>query len=262
VNNYETLSVTKEAQTIVVQLNRQKSKNSLNMKMKEELDSVLDEIEQDDEARVVILTGGKNLFCAGSDIKERASIKMNQYDFYFSQRKTEELFCRLEDFQKPVIAAIGGVAVGGGLEMALACDLRIASEKAMFGLPEVKIGIMPAGGGTQRLPRLIGITKAKELLYTGQMFNAQSAFQMGILNDVVQSDHLLDAAKKLAEKIIENPPLSVKLIKRAINVGVQLDLKSALEYEVSYAAMLYASKDREEGFNAFIEKRKPDYKGY
>jgi enoyl-CoA hydratase len=175
--------------------------------------------------------------------------------------KSHDFYCKIEDFEKPVIAAISGVAVGGGCELAMVCDLRIASETARFGLPEVKIGVMPAAGGTQRLPRLIGVTRAKELLYTGEFIDAEEARRIGLVNKVVPVDQLMTEAKALAKKIAEKPPLSVKYLKRAVNVGIQLDLSSALDYEAQIAAMLTCSEDRKEGFRAFVEKRKPVFKG-
>jgi enoyl-CoA hydratase len=180
---------------------------------------------------------------------------------FFNQRKTHAFFCKIEDFEKPVIAAVSGVAVGGGCELSLVCDLRIASETARFGVPEVKIGVIPAAGGTQRLPRIIGITRAKELLYTGDFIDAQEAYRLNLVNKVVPVDKLMDAAKELARKLMNNPPLSIKFAKRAVNAGMQLDLASALEYEAFCAAIVVASEDRMEGFKAFVEKRKPVYKG-
>lgn len=141
---------------------------------------MFDAMEKDEEVKVVILTGGKKAFSAGADIKERSTVQMSQPQMYFMQRKTHEFFCKVENFEKPVIGAISGVAVGGGCELALVCDLRIASETARFGVPEVKIGVIPAAGGTQRLRRIIGVTKAKELLFTGDFIDAQEAYRVGV----------------------------------------------------------------------------------
>ncbi|MCD6580374.1 MAG: enoyl-CoA hydratase/isomerase family protein [Desulfuromusa sp.] len=261
--NYETLIYEKEKENAigVVTLNRPGSLNALSFKMKEELSAVFDEMEKDEEVRTVILTGGKKTFCAGADIKERASKQTSQPEVYFNQMKTHRLFCKIEDFEKPVIAAVSGVAVGGGCELALVCDLRIASETARFGVPEVRLGMIPAAGGTQRLPRLIGPTKAKELLYTGDFIDAVEAYRVGLANKVVSVDRLMDEAKVFARKLVEKPPLSVKFAKRAVNVGMQLDLTSALDYEAHCAALLVVSEDYLEGFKAFVEKRKPVFKG-
>lgn len=260
--NFETLIFTKEDGIALVTMDRPDSKNALSFKMKDELSSAFDIIERDDDLKVVILTGGTQAFCAGADIKERASAPpMSQTQFIFNQRKTHQLFCKIEDFEKPVIAAISGVAVGGGCELSLACDLRIASETARFGLPEVKVGALPSAGGTQRLPRLIGITKAKELLYTGDFLGAQEAYRLNLVNKVVPVETLMEETKAIARKLMNNPPLPIKYAKVAVNRGMQSDLASGLEFETYCAAMVNFSEDRIEGFKAFAEKRKPVYKG-
>jgi enoyl-CoA hydratase len=259
--SYETLIYEKEEGIGIVTMNRPDRLNALSFKLKEELAAVFDAMERDEAVKVVILTGGKKAFSAGADIKERSTVQMSQPQYYFNQRKTHEFFCKIENFEKPVIAAVGGVAVGGGCELALVCDLRIASETARFGVPEVKIGVIPAAGGTQRLPRIIGMTKAKELLLTGDFIDAQEAYRVGLVNKVVPVDQLMEEAKALAQKLMNNPPLSVKFAKRAVNVGMQLDMASALDYEAYCSAIVASSEDRIEGFKAFVEKRKPVFKG-
>jgi len=259
--SYETLLYEKENGVAVVTLNRPERMNALSYQLREELGTVFDEIEQDEEVKVVILTGGTKAFSAGADIKERANKKMTQPQTYFNYQKTHQFYCRIENFEKPVIAAVSGVAVGGGCELSLVCDLRIASETALFGVPEVKIGVIPAAGGTQRLPRIIGITKAKEMLYTGDFIDAQEAYRLGLVNKVVPVDDLLKEARLIAAKLVANPPLSVKFAKRAVNTGMQVDLSSGLDYEAHCAALLAVSEDRAEGFNAFVQKRKPVFKG-
>jgi len=259
--SYETLIYEKEEGIAIVTMNRPDRLNALSFKLKEDLSHVFDVMEKDEEVKVVILTGGPKAFSAGADIKERATAQTSQARYVFNQRKTHEFFCKIENFEKPVIAAVSGVAVGGGCELSLVCDLRLASETARFGVPEVKIGVIPAAGGTQRLPRIIGITKAKELLYTGEFIDAQEAYRLGLVNKVVPVEKLMDEAKEFAHKLMNNPPLSIKYAKMAVNVGMQLDLASALEYEAFCAAIVVASEDRMEGFKAFVEKRKPVYKG-
>jgi len=229
--DYETLLYVKEEGIAIVTMNRPDRLNALSFKLKKELGDVFDEMEQDEDVKVVILTGGPKAFSAGADIKERAAAQMSQPESFFERRKSHAFFCKIEDFQKPVIAAISGVAVGGGCELTLVCDLRIASETARFGVPEVKIGVIPAAGGTQRLPRIIGITRAKELLYTGDFIDAQEAYRLGLVNRVVPVEKLMDAAREMARKLMNNPPLSIRFTKRAVNVGIQLDMASALEYE-------------------------------
>ncbi|MBW1785052.1 MAG: enoyl-CoA hydratase/isomerase family protein [Deltaproteobacteria bacterium] len=259
--SYETLIFEKKEGVGIVTLNRPKRLNALSFQLKDELSAVFDEIGQDDEIKVVILTGGDKAFSAGADIKERSTMERTQTEAYFDQLKSHEFYKKLENFEKPIIAAISGVAVGGGCELSLVCDLRIASETAQFGLPEVKIGVIPGAGGTQRLPRLIGITRAKELLYTGEFIDADEAYRIGLVNKVVPLDQFMKEAMSLALKLVQKPPLPVKYLKRAVNVGMQLDLSSALDYEAQVFAMLACSEDRKEGFMAFVEKRKPVFKG-
>lgn len=259
--SYKELRYEKEGRIGIITLNRPKRLNALSFQLNNEISAVFDEIENDDDVQVVIFTGGDKVFSAGADIKERSSVDITQSQAYFGQLKTHDFCCKIENFEKPVIAAISGVAVGGGCELAMVCDLRIASETARFGLSEVNIGVMPTAGGTQRLPRLIGITKAKELLYTGEFIDAQEAYRIGLVNKVVPVDQLMIETRDLAKKIAAKPPLSVKYLKRAVNIGMQLDLSSALDYESQIAAMLSCSEDRKEGFQAFVEKRKPVFKG-
>jgi enoyl-CoA hydratase len=258
---YETVICTREEGVGVVTLNRPEQMNALNSKLKEDLALAFGAMERDLEVKVVVLTGSGKAFCSGADIKERSAMHMNQFEFYLYQRKTHALFSRIEDFEKPVIAAVNGIALGGGCELALASDMRIASETSRFGLPEAKVGIIPAGGGTQRLPRLIGAGRAKELLFTGDFIDAHEALRVGLVNRVVQGDGLMKEAVGLARKMAKNSPLSLKFAKRAVNVGMQLDLASALDYEAHCASLLYGSGDREEGFRAFMEKREPHFKG-
>jgi enoyl-CoA hydratase len=258
---YGTIICAKEDAIGVVTLNRPESLNALSTQLKEELSVAFDEMAQDAEVKGVLVTGAGNAFCAGADIKERSKMQVTSPEFYFSQKKTTALFEKIAEFPKPVVAAVNGAAVGGGCELCLACDLRVASEKAKFGLPEVKIGVIPAGGGTQRLPRLIGVARAKELLLTGDLIDAQEAYRLGLVNRVVPADRLMEDARGLVGRIANNPPLSVRFIKRAVNVGMQLDIHSAVDYETQCAAVLIETEDRIEGFKAFVEKRKPRFRG-
>lgn len=218
-------------------------------------------IEADHEIRAVILTGAGKAFCAGADVKERAGETLSASALYFQQKKTQRLFREIEEFARPVIAAINGVALGGGCELALLCDLRLASETARFGLPEVKLGMIPLGGGTQRLARLIGEAKTKELIFISEVVEAAQALQLGLINRVVPDDQLLAQAQALAGQIAAQPPLAVQFAKRAINTGLQTNIDSALEFELYCGAILNDTEDRREGMQAFVEKRRPHFTG-
>jgi enoyl-CoA hydratase len=188
---------------------------------------------------------------AGADITEVANIKTPDDAYNFR---------KLEDFDKPIIAAVSGVALGGGCELALACDLRIAAENAVFGLPEIKLGVLPGAGGTQRLPRLVGAANAKEFLYTGDFINATEAYRIGLVNKIIPVETLRDESKAMAKKIANRPGIALKMIKIAVNGGLSMDLKSAMAYEARCFEILFATVDRKEGMTAFIEKRKPSLK--
>jgi len=254
---YETIIYEKEGGIRIVTLNRPDRLNAINYQLAFELDKVLQEVEEDEEARTVILTGAGRGFCAGADIKEMAD--SNARRLPVGMRYT--FFNKLEDLGKPVIAAINGPCNGGGLEIALCCDFRIASEAANFGLGEVKLGVIPAGGGTARLPRLIGPARAKEFLYFGNRIDAQQAHQIGLVNRVVSPEQLMVEAKNWAAELAERPPLSLKMLKYCVNLGMQMDLLSAIDYETKCAGLLRNTEDHAEGVKAFVEKRKPVFKG-
>jgi enoyl-CoA hydratase len=231
--------------------------NAINAQLASDLSNLLDEIADDSSIRIVVVTGAGKGFCAGADITELLDPNAKQ----ISEKLRYETFTKLENLKLPVIAAINGSCNGGGLEMALCCDFRIASENSNYGLGEVKIGVMPAAGGTARLPRLIGVTKAKEILYFGNRINASEAFQIGLVNKVVSPDALLEETSKWANELAERAPLSLQMIKLCVNNGMQMDLTAALQYEARCAEPLGSSKDFMEGVSSFIEKRKPDFKG-
>jgi enoyl-CoA hydratase/carnithine racemase len=254
---YETLIYEKEGGIGIITLNRPERLNAINFQLAFELDRLLDEILEDTEARTVIITGAGRGFCAGADIKEMADPQAKRLPV--GRRYT--FFNKIEDLDRPVVAAINGPANGGGLELALACDFRIASEAANFGLGEVKLGVMPAGGGTARLPRLIGVSRAKEFLYFGNRIDAEEAHRIGLVNRVVPAEKLTDEAKAWAAELAERPPLSLKMLKYCVNLGMQMDILGAIDYEAKCAAILTASEDSVEGVRAFVEKRKPVFKG-
>ncbi len=247
----------------VVTLNRPERMNTLGGSMKPDLGrAFLDYARADGRVRAVLVTGsGERAFCAGADIKERAGNQAIGTDYFVAQKATHDLFRDIEEFEKPVIAAINGVALGGGLELALCADIRLAAAGARFGLPEIKLGVIPAAGGTQRLPRLIGEARAKALILTADIVDAETALRYGIVSRVLPDAELMPAALALAQRIAEHPPLAVRFAKRAINRGMQTDLDSGLEYERYAAAMIIDSDDRKEGMRAFVEKRKPVFTG-
>ncbi|MBY4898471.1 enoyl-CoA hydratase/isomerase family protein [Cupriavidus sp. AU9028] len=259
----ETLRYEVQQNVAVITLNRPDRMNTLGGSMKPDLArAFLDYARADARVGAVLLTGaGDRAFCAGADIKERAGNTVAGTEYFFAQRATHDLFRDIEEFEKPVLAAINGVALGGGLELALCCDIRIAASTARFGLPEVKLGVIPAAGGTQRLPRLIGAARAKELVLTSDLVDAQTALQYGIVTRVLAPDALMPAALAMAQRIAEQPPLAVRFAKRAINRGLEGDIDSGLEFERYAAAMIIDSEDRKEGMRAFVEKRKPVFTG-
>ena len=250
---YETLLFQRENGIGIITFNRPDRLNTISSQILDELNSLLDEIESD-ALRVVILTGNKRSFCAGFDLKETMTPEISQ--------KYNKLINRLESFCKPIIAAIDGYALGGGCEIALCCDLRVASETASIGMPEVKVGIIPSGGVTYRLlPRIIGLGRAKEMLYLGESLSGREAFNIGLVNRVAPPGKALDEAKKLAGILLDRPPLSIKAIKNCVQAGTQLDSEGAANFVMNAANLLRPTEDYIEGRKAFQEKRKPIWKG-
>ena len=255
---YETIILEKKERIATLTLNRPPM-NPLNRRMYEELGKASEELNADPEVKVVIITGaGEKAFAAGLDVKEVEGKSITEMkDFQAFSRDASE---RVAAIEKPVIAAINGLALGGGLELALCCDLRIASDGIHFGQPEVTLGIIPGGGGTQRLPRLIGAARAKELLFTGAMIDAQTALEMGLVSKVVPPAKLMEEVTALATTIATMPAVALKMIKHAVDHGINMDLNSALIYEGESFMLSYTSEDGREGLRAFVEKRKPDFK--
>ena len=256
---YETLLYEKADGIAIVTINRPESLNALNNKVYSDLYELFGEIEKDDEVRVVILTGsGEKAFVAGSDITEMApQSSLEIIGFVEIARQASD---RIYNLSKPVIAAINGYALGGGCELTMCCDLRIASEKARFGQPEISVGVIPGAGGTQRLARLIGMTRARELIYTGDMIDANTALSYGLVNKVVPVENLMTEAKELAAKLLTKSSAILSLAKAAITGGAGMSLPDALNYEAQCFALCFATEDQKEGMNAFIEKRKAEFK--
>lgn len=250
-----------ENQIAVLSISRPAALNALNSETLEELNQVLSEVEARDDVKVLILTGGPDKkdnpyksFVAGADIKEMVNFTAAE-GRAFGMRASEPFF-KLMNMRQVTIAAINGFALGGGCEIAMACDIRIAGESALFGQPEVGLGIIPGFGGTQRLARLVGMGRAKELIFTGSNIDAQEAYRIGLVNKVVPNEELMDTAKKMAGKIASNASFAVSIAKAAINNGYDMDIKNAVEYEANLFGITCSTHDKSEGMNAFIEGRK------
>lgn len=241
----------------IITLNREDVRNALKEEIRRDLFAALQMAEKDPEVRVVIITGaGEKVFSAGGDIKAMAENTM--WDLL--ERKFD-VFAQIHNFPKPVIAAINGLALGGGCEMAMACDFRVGSENARIGQPEINLGIFPGGGATQRLQRLVGVGRAKEMIFTGDIIDAREAERIGLLNKVFPAKELMEGTTEIARKIASKGPLALKLAKMAMNMGMETGLTDGLGYERLARILVHGSEDRLEGMRAFIEKRRPQFKG-
>ncbi|MCD1147627.1 enoyl-CoA hydratase-related protein [Peptoniphilus sp. KCTC 25270] len=242
----------------IVTINREKALNALNSDVLDELAVAFDELDKDDSVKCVILTGAGRSFVAGADISEMAPLEAAQgYKF---GKKGMDTFMKVEKCSKPVIAAVNGFALGGGCELSLSCDIRLASSKAKFGQPETGLGITPGFGGTQRLIRTVGSGMAKEMIYTAGIIGAEEALRIGLVNHIYEPDQLMDEAIKLATTIAKNSASAVQYSKSAINNGVQTDIETAMEIERSAFGLCFATEDQKEGMKAFLEKRSPEFK--
>jgi len=244
----------------LITINRPKNLNALDKTTVEELSEIIDIVSQDDEVKVVIITGaGDKSFVAGGDInymQNMSSMGIREFGIF-----GQGVLRKIECLPKPVIAAINGFCLGGGCELAMACDFRVASLKGKFGQPEVGLGVTPGFGGTQRLPRLVGTSMAKQLLFTGEIIDAQEALRIGLVNKVVASGELLSYVKGIASQIISKGPIAVSLCKTAVNEGMQVDIDRAMTLEVDLFALCFSTKDQKEGMKAFAEKRSPQFVG-
>lgn len=248
---------------LLIKLNRPDRKNAINVQMAEELLEAFQRADRDQEVRTVILTGGEEVFCVGADLKARLEEQGGEVspegDRLISGLR--RAMSAIESLGKPVIAAMSGYALGGGLELALACDLRYASETAQLGLPEARVGTMPGGGGTQRLARLVGPALAKELMFIASRIDAAEALRIGLVNKVFPVPELLPRAVEAARAIGKCAPLSVRMIKAAVNSGLEMPLQAGLSYETALHSQLSQTEDRREGVLAFREKREPVFRG-
>lgn len=255
---FKNLIFEKKGNIGILSINRPKALNALNSETLDELDEAVDMIKADDEVYVLILTGAGRAFVAGADIAEMQSLNATEGRAF--GEKGLSVFRKLEILEKPVIAAINGFALGGGCELSLAADIRIASDKALFGQPEAGLGITPGFAGTQRLPRLVGEGIAKELIFTAKNIKADEAFRIGLVNKLVDGEELMDEAMKMAEKIASNAQLAVRYCKSAINRGIQTDIDTGMAIEQDLFGLCFATEDQKEGMDAFLNKRKPNYK--
>ena len=255
--SYEHVLVVKEPPMAIVTMNRPQQLNALSLGLVKDLSLAMQALDQDDEVRVIILTGGEKAFAAGADIKEMAAL--GPFDEPVQQRLAYR--DRINLVSKPVIAAVSGFALGGGCELAMSCDIIIASENARFGQPEVNLGIIPGSGGTQRLTRLLGKHRAMELILTGDFLNATQAERLGLVNRVVPAELLLEEARSVARKIAAKPLLAIRAAKQAVLKAANLPLDEGLDFERKSFYLLLSSEDRKEAMSAFLEKRKPELKG-
>jgi enoyl-CoA hydratase len=255
---YETILFEQEGPVGILKFNRPNVLNALNRQVFSELTLVLDAIGTERMPKVLILTGtGEKAFIAGTDIAEMENLTSFEARGFASLAR--RAIDQLENLDRPVIAAINGFALGGGCELAMACDIRIASERAKLGQPEINLGIIPGSGGTQRLTRLVGSSKAKELIFTGELVDAQTALDIGLVDRVVPHEQLMDEAKRIAAKISGKSKVALALAKSAINRGHEVDLRTALSYEIECFAQCFASEDQKEGMKAFLEERKASF---
>jgi len=258
---YQNILVEREDRFAIITLNRPQVLNALSQATVDELDAAIDELGADEDVRAIIITGaGEKAFAAGADVKELHALSSANEAAQFIGRRHRFLF-KLAKLPKPVIAALNGYALGGGCELALACDIRFAAETARLGQPEINVGMIPGTGGTQRMLRLVGPGMAKYLILTGDHVSAQEALRIGLVEKVVPPEKLMDEAKALATKLAAKPPIAIALAKQAIAVGMETGLEEGCTHEVALFGLVCATEDRLEGTSAFLEKRKPEFKG-
>lgn len=256
---FKTLLYAKENGIGTITLNRPKAFNALNDELMAELGQLVDAIAADDEVKAVIITGGQKAFAAGGDIGYMLKADTLQAEAFIDL--CHATIDKIADLDKPVVAAIAGLALGGGCELAMGCDIRIAAEGTRFGQPEINLGIMPGAGGTQRLARLVGPGWAKQLIFTGDPIDAETALRIGLVTKVVPAENLMEEAQKLAGKLASKGPIAMRMAKKCINYGENVDLPSGLLFEQKTWAFLFSTEDQTEGMKAFVEKRKPEFQG-
>lgn len=256
---YNTILLTIDCDVAIIQFNRLEAMNALNREMSNERNEILTGIAGDPEIKAVIITGGDKVFCAGGDLAA-----FSEFGVVEAREHAERILAGqrlLANFPKPTIAAVAGFALGGGMETVLLCDLAIAADNAKFAQPEINVGIIPGAGATQRLVQRTSICKAKEIILLGDMIDAPTALELGIINKIVPVEELMDAAKQWAKKLAAKPPLALKMAKMAINSAWSCDIETGMVMEADAWGMLYGTEDQKEGMRAFLEKRQPSFKG-
>ena len=256
--NYTKLIVDVKDKICTVKINNPEAMNALNSTVLSELDEAFTEIAANEDVSVVVITGEGRAFVAGADISQMSTMNATEGKAFGVQGSA--VFRKIENLDKPVIAAINGFALGGGCELAMACDIRIASNKAKIGQPETGLGITPGFSGTQRLPRIVGPGKAKEIIYTAKPITADEAYRIGLVNSVVEPEALMDAEYAMAKQIAKNAPIALKYSKEAIDKGMQTDIDSAISLENDLFALCFSTEDQKEGMKAFFEKRPAEWK--
>ena len=246
--------------TAILTINRPEVFNAMSAQTKAELEHAIDQIQKDSGIGGVILTGAGKAFSSGNDLAEKENYEVRETAI-LRVKEMHKLLEKIHNLGKPVIAAVNGFALGGGCELALVCDIRIASEKASFGLPEVTLGMIPSFGGTQRFPRLVGAGRAKEIMFTARRVKADEALSIGLVSQVVAPERLMDAAKEMMDQILKNGPLALMQCKRLIDQGAGMPLAEALQLETEGVDMILGTEDGKEGIRAFFEKRAPEFQG-
>ena len=259
--SYQTLLVERDGAIATITLNRPQVRNALDLVMRQELMGALDEVEADGDVRVLVLTGAGGHFCAGGDVKTMRERRHTSAEGRARVEMLNRFIIRLVNFPRPTVAMVAGVAVGAGCNLALACDLVVAAADAKFGEVFAKIGLVPDGGGTYLLPRLIGLARAKELIFTADIIEAAEALRLGLINRVVPAGELAPATRALAERIAAGPPLALRMAKELVNRAAASDLETALNLEAFAQGTAIASEDHQEGVAAFFEKRRPRFTG-
>jgi len=258
---YKDIKITKDGAVATITIDRPEVLNAIRHNTMDEIQDALNVLEKDDTVRVLVLTGaGDKAFVAGGDISIMAK-GAGYLDVMHSLPAGQQITWNIEHFPKPVIARINGLALGGGTELALCCDIRIAADTAIMGVPEINLGIIPGYGGTQRLPRIVGVGMAKKMVLSGEHINAQEAFRIGLIDQLVPKAELDAAVAKLCGKLASKSPIALAMGKEAINMGMQADLRTGISIEARCFCMCFGSQDRVEGMTAFLEKRKPVFKG-